>query len=43
MVVSGEVSVSSAYQVRVADDSYWREQIKCQFACPVRTDATLHA
>jgi len=27
------------YRVRVADDAYWREQIKCQFACPVHTDA----
>ena len=28
-----------AYQVRIADEGYWREQIKCQFACPVHTDA----
>jgi len=27
------------YTVRVADREYWREQIKCQFACPVHTDA----
>ena len=27
------------YQVRVADRDYWREQIKCQHACPVHTDA----
>ena len=27
------------YNVRVADDEYWREQIKCQYACPVHTDA----
>jgi formate dehydrogenase (NADP+) beta subunit len=27
------------YQVRIADEAYWREQIKCQFACPVHTDA----
>ena len=27
------------YQVRVADADYWREQIKCQHACPVHTDA----
>ena len=27
------------YKVRVADQEYWREQIKCQFACPVHTDA----
>ncbi len=25
--------------VRVPDPSYWREQVKCQFACPVNTDA----
>ena len=31
--------MSPAYQVRIADDAYWREQIKCQFACPVHTDA----
>ncbi len=28
-----------AYRVRMADEAYWREQIKCQFACPVHTDA----
>lgn len=27
------------YQVRFADREYWREQIKCQYACPVHTDA----
>ena len=27
------------YRVRVADHGYWREQIKCQYACPVRTGA----
>jgi len=27
------------YTVRMADPGYWREQIKCQFACPVHTDA----
>jgi NADPH-dependent glutamate synthase beta subunit-like oxidoreductase len=25
--------------VRVPNREYWREQIKCQYACPVRTDA----
>jgi NADPH-dependent glutamate synthase beta subunit-like oxidoreductase len=30
---------SPAYQVRIADQGYWREQIKCQDACPVHTDA----
>ncbi len=29
----------AAYRVRIADQQYWREQIKCQFACPVHTDA----
>ncbi len=27
------------YNVRLADREYWREQIKCQYACPVHTDA----
>lgn len=27
------------YKVRVADNDYWRGQIKCQYACPVHTDA----
>lgn len=27
------------YSVRLADNGYWREQIKCQYACPVHTDA----
>jgi NADPH-dependent glutamate synthase beta subunit-like oxidoreductase len=27
------------YRVHVADSAYWREQIKCQYACPVHTDA----
>lgn len=27
------------YRVRLADHDYWREQIKCQHACPVHTDA----
>jgi formate dehydrogenase (NADP+) beta subunit len=27
------------YRVRIPDDAFWREQIKCQFACPVHTDA----
>ena len=27
------------YKVRMADQEYWREQIKCQYACPVHTDA----
>jgi len=30
---------AAGYRVRIADESYWREQIKCQFACPVHTDA----
>jgi NADPH-dependent glutamate synthase beta subunit-like oxidoreductase len=27
------------YKVRLANGDYWREQIKCQYACPVHTDA----
>jgi len=27
------------YTVQMADREYWREQIKCQYACPVHTDA----
>jgi len=30
---------TATYTVRAADHSYWREQIKCQHACPVHTDA----
>jgi NADPH-dependent glutamate synthase beta subunit-like oxidoreductase len=26
-------------QVEVPDDEYWQRQIKCQYACPVHTDA----
>lgn len=26
-------------QVKIPDTNYWKEQIKCQYACPVRTDA----
>ncbi len=26
-------------KVRIPDDNYWKEQIKCQYACPVHTDA----
>jgi NADPH-dependent glutamate synthase beta subunit-like oxidoreductase len=28
-----------SYRIRLADRRYWREQIKCQDACPVHTDA----
>jgi NADPH-dependent glutamate synthase beta subunit-like oxidoreductase len=31
--------VEPRYKVRLADHEYWREQIKCQYACPVHTDA----
>lgn len=31
--------IETPYRVRVADADYWREQIKCQHACPVHTDA----
>jgi NADPH-dependent glutamate synthase beta subunit-like oxidoreductase len=30
---------SNAYHVRIPDLEYYQEQIKCQAACPVRTDA----
>jgi NADPH-dependent glutamate synthase beta subunit-like oxidoreductase len=30
---------AATYNVRLADPAYWREQIKCQYACPVHTDA----
>ncbi len=26
-------------KVKIPDDNYWKEQIKCQYACPVHTDA----
>lgn len=29
----------SALTVHVPDEQYWREQVKCQAACPVHTDA----
>jgi NADPH-dependent glutamate synthase beta subunit-like oxidoreductase len=28
-----------AYSVEIPDEMYWKEQIKCQSACPVHTDA----
>src|SRR3990172_6723555 len=28
----------STYRVRIANADYWREQIKCQHACPLHTD-----
>ena len=33
------MNVQPNYRVRLANQDYWREQIKCQFACPVHTDA----
>ncbi len=29
----------AAYRISIADAEYWREMIKCQYACPVHTDA----
>ncbi len=29
----------SPIQIEIPDDEYWRRQIKCQYACPVNTDA----
>ena len=31
--------VETRYTATVPDEEYWRRQIKCQFACPVHTDA----
>jgi NADPH-dependent glutamate synthase beta subunit-like oxidoreductase len=35
----GSVVTSNRRQVEVPTDDYWRRQIKCQYACPVETDA----
>jgi NADPH-dependent glutamate synthase beta subunit-like oxidoreductase len=32
-------TVAVRFRVKVPDEEYWRKQIKCQFACPVHTDA----
>ncbi|MCW5976791.1 MAG: FAD-dependent oxidoreductase [Bryobacteraceae bacterium] len=32
-------SFAVRYAVTIADEEYWRRQIKCQYACPVHTDA----
>ena len=34
-----EPSDTRTFDVRVPDRGYWREQICCQYACPVGTDA----
>jgi len=34
-----EAATNQRYRVRLADPGYWQEQIKCQYACPVHTDA----
>jgi formate dehydrogenase (NADP+) beta subunit len=34
-----EFPVPARLQVKIPDEEYWRKQIKCQFACPVHTDA----
>src|SRR5215475_9292364 len=39
MVKAGERDRADLYHVEVADVEYWRRQIKCQYACPVHTDA----
>lgn len=31
--------LSPKYQITIPDHAYWRQQIKCQDACPVHTDA----
>ncbi len=37
--VGNPALTETQYRVRLADSAYWREQIKCQYACPVHTDA----
>ncbi|HSG99715.1 MAG TPA: FAD-dependent oxidoreductase, partial [candidate division Zixibacteria bacterium] len=31
--------MATDFDIRIPDRSYWKEQIKCQFACPVHTDS----
>ncbi len=33
------MDTSSSYHVEIPDYDYWKRQIKCQYACPVHTDA----
>ncbi len=33
------LDVTARYRVALPDETYWRSQIKCQYACPVHTDA----
>jgi NADPH-dependent glutamate synthase beta subunit-like oxidoreductase len=33
------MSVSQTFRVEIPDIEYWQRQIKCQWGCPVRTDA----
>ena len=33
------MSIMRCYRVEIPATEYWRRQIKCQYACPVRTDA----
>ena len=33
----------SGFHAVLADEEYWRRQIKCQYACPVHTDTRLSA
>src|SRR5512137_2253311 len=32
-------ATETRFQAVLADQDYWRRQIKCQYACPVHTDA----
>lgn len=32
-------SAETRFTATVPNEEYWRRQIKCQFACPVHTDA----
>ena len=33
------IAGAGIFQYQVPDRAYWKEQIKCQAACPVHTDA----
>ena len=36
---STEIALSTQYNVEIPGNEYWKKQIKCQYACPVHTDA----
>ena len=39
MATAHDTGPDKRFTVRVPDEPYWRDQIKCQSACPVHTDA----